>query len=119
MITTTSQLHKKSYVDDLLKSIQDEQTAIKLIKHKRAVCAEEGFYFAKFLSNRKVIFFSIPDHSGFGFLTILKYIKQGVMVNMLPRSFFSKTKKDKNIATFLTFLNICHENLLEQQFQIV
>ena len=50
---------------------------------------------------------------------ILKYIKQGVMGDMLPRSFFSKTKKDKNIATFFDFLNICHENLLEQQFQTV
>ena len=65
VITTTSQLHKKSYVDDLLKLIQDEQTAIKLIKHKRAVCAEEGFYFAKFLGNSKGIFLSIPDHNGF------------------------------------------------------
>ena len=38
------------YVDDLLKSVQDEQSVIKLMKDMTAMCVEEGFRLTKFVS---------------------------------------------------------------------
>ena len=49
------------YVDDLLKSFQDEQKAIKLIKDITAMCAKGGFWISKFVNNRKDVLLSIPE----------------------------------------------------------
>ena len=48
------------YVDDLLKSVQDKQATIKLMKDVTAMCEEGGFGFAKFVSNSKDVLVSIP-----------------------------------------------------------
>ena len=40
---TTRTLTKNSYVDDLLKSVNSENDAIKLIKNVRSMCNEGGF----------------------------------------------------------------------------
>ena len=48
------------YVDDLLKSVQDKQKAIKLMKDVTAMCAEGGFWLTKFVSNSKDVLVSIP-----------------------------------------------------------
>ena len=49
------------YTDDLFKSVQDEQTAIKLMKNITAMCAEEGFWLTKFASKSKDVLVSIPE----------------------------------------------------------
>ena len=49
------------YVDDLLKSVQDKQKAIKLMKDVTAMCAEGGFWLTKFVSNSNVVLVSIPE----------------------------------------------------------
>ena len=49
------------YVDDLLKSVQDEQQAIKLMKDVTAMCAEGGFRLTKFVSNSRDVLVSIPE----------------------------------------------------------
>ena len=49
------------YVDDLLKSVQDEQTAIKLMKDVTARCAEGELWFAKLVSNSKGVLVSISE----------------------------------------------------------
>ena len=48
------------YVDDLLKSVQDKQKAIKLMKHVTAMCVEGGFWLTKFVNNSKDVLVSIP-----------------------------------------------------------
>ena len=47
------------YVDDLLKSLDNEKEAIKLIKNVKAMCASGGFKLTKFLSNSKQVLQSI------------------------------------------------------------
>ena len=49
------------YVDDLLKSLQDKQATIKLMKDVTAMCEEGGFGLAKFVSNSKDVLVSIPE----------------------------------------------------------
>ena len=44
---------------------------------------------------------------------------QGVITDDVTWSFSSKTKKDKYITSLMIFVNIYHQNELEQQFQIV
>ena len=43
------------YGDDLLKSLDTERQAIKIIKNVKAVCASGGFKLTKFLSNNKQV----------------------------------------------------------------
>ena len=49
------------YVDDLLKSVDDEDKAIKLVKEVKAMCASGGFRLTKFLCNSKKVLQSIPE----------------------------------------------------------
>ena len=49
------------YVYNLLKSVQDDQTAIKLMKDVATICAEAGFQLIKFVSNSKDVLLSIPE----------------------------------------------------------
>ena len=46
-------LRENFYADDLLKSVNSENDAIKLIKNVRLMRNEEGFNLTKFVSNRK------------------------------------------------------------------
>ena len=54
-------LQNNFYVDDLLKSVDDEDKAIKLIKEVKAMCASGGFRLTKFLCNSKKVLQSIPE----------------------------------------------------------
>ncbi|XP_067685814.1 uncharacterized protein [Haliotis asinina] len=49
------------YVDDCLKSVKDDQTAVKLISDLQSVCAESGFNLTKFTCNSKEVLSSIPS----------------------------------------------------------
>ena len=50
---TARTIRENFYVDDLLKSVNSEDDAIKLIKNVRLKRNEEGFNLTKFVSNRK------------------------------------------------------------------
>ena len=54
-------LQDNFYVDDLLKSLDKEREAIKLIKNVKAMCASGGFKLTKFLSNNKQVLESIDE----------------------------------------------------------
>ena len=53
------------YVDDMLKSVSIEETAMKLIQIVRKICANRGFCQIKFVSNKKQVLASIlkDEHS--------------------------------------------------------
>ena len=57
----TETLQDNFYVDDLLKSLDNEREAIKLIKNVKAMCESGGFKLTKFLSNRKQVLQSIDE----------------------------------------------------------
>ena len=48
-------------VDDLLKSIEDLKTAIRLVHDMISICAQGGFKLTKFVSNKLDVLHSIPD----------------------------------------------------------
>ena len=54
-------LRNNFYVDDMLKSVLNEETAIKLIQGVRKICADGGFHLTKFVSNNKQVLASIPE----------------------------------------------------------
>ena len=54
-------LRKKNYKYDLLEQVQDEQTAVKLMKDVGAMCAGGSFHVTKFVSNIKDSLLSIPE----------------------------------------------------------
>ena len=54
-------LRSNFYVDDLLKSVKDEEIAVTLMKDVKAFCAEGGFHLTKFVSNSKHVLLSIPE----------------------------------------------------------
>ena len=54
-------LQDNFYVDNLLKSLDNEMEAIKLIKNVKAMCASGGFKLTKFLSNSKQVLQSIDE----------------------------------------------------------
>ena len=54
-------LRSNFYVDDLLKSVKDEEIAVTLIKDVKALYAEGGFHLTKFVSNSKHVLLSIPE----------------------------------------------------------
>ena len=58
---TAPTLRENFYVDDLLKSVNSEDDAIKLIKNVRSMCNEGGFNLTKFISNSKKVLHSIPE----------------------------------------------------------
>ena len=49
------------YVDDLLKSVDTEESAIQLIKDVKEICKIGGFNLTKFTSNNKSVLQSIPE----------------------------------------------------------
>ena len=54
-------LRNNFYVDDRLKSVSNEETAIKLIRCVRKICADGGFHLTKFVSYNKQVLASIPE----------------------------------------------------------
>ena len=57
----TETLQDNFYVDDLLKSLDNERQAIELTKNVKAMCASGGFKLTKFLSNNKQVLHSIDE----------------------------------------------------------
>ena len=55
-------LERNFYVDDLLKSVEDENTAVILVKDVTAMCKDGGFTLTKFISNNEVVLKSIDDN---------------------------------------------------------
>ena len=49
------------YLDDMLKSVSNEETAIKLIQGVRKICADGDFHLTKFVSNNKQVLAFIPE----------------------------------------------------------
>ena len=49
------------YADDLLRSVQDKQTEIKLMKDVTAMCAEGGFRLTKFVKNNEDVLVFISE----------------------------------------------------------
>ncbi|XP_046567991.1 uncharacterized protein LOC124276394 [Haliotis rubra] len=49
------------YVDDCLKSVSTEDTAVKLVDNLRSACEEGGFQLTKFTSNNRNVLNSIPS----------------------------------------------------------
>ena len=54
-------LNRNFYVDDLLKSVKDVKTAIRLLHNVISMCADDGFRLTKFVSNRIEVLDSIPE----------------------------------------------------------
>ena len=52
---------KNFYVDDLLKSVEDEYTK-DLIRRIQKICSAGGFNFTKFISNNILVLMSIPEN---------------------------------------------------------
>ena len=50
------------YVDALLKSVETEELAVRLIRDVKAMCQAGGFNVAKFMSNKKVVIQSVPEY---------------------------------------------------------
>ena len=48
-------------MDELLKPVEDEESAIHLIKKKRSMCLEGGFNVIKFSSNTKRVLLSLKN----------------------------------------------------------
>ena len=55
-------LHHNFYVDDLLKSMRDLESAKQLVKNVISMCKSGGFHLTKFISNNKELLLSIPEH---------------------------------------------------------
>ena len=53
---------KNFYVDDLLKSVEDEEYAKVLIRRVQKTCNAGGFNLTKFISNNKLVLMSIPEN---------------------------------------------------------
>ena len=58
---TASTLRENFYVDYLLKFVNSEDNAIKLIKTVRSICNEGGFIVTNFVSNSKKVLHSVPE----------------------------------------------------------
>ena len=54
-------LTKNFYVDDMLKSVSNEKTGIKVIQSVRKICADGGFHLTRFVSNKMQVLASIPE----------------------------------------------------------
>ena len=55
-------LRNNFYVDDLLKSIEDESTATSLLPRLQGMCASAGFNLTKVVSNSTNVIKSVPTH---------------------------------------------------------
>ena len=58
-VATTIQ--RNFYVDDCLKSVPDEQTAVKMIKDLQAACQKGGFNLTKFCCTSHVVMNAVPE----------------------------------------------------------
>ena len=58
---TARTIRENFYVDDLLKSVNSEDDAIKLINNVRSMCNEQGFNLTEFVNNSKKVLQSIPE----------------------------------------------------------
>ena len=54
-------LKNNFYVDDMLKSVENEDKAIRLMKDVKSMCQEGGFNLTKFASNSKNVLQSIQE----------------------------------------------------------
>ena len=50
------------YVDDLLKSVETEESAVRLIRDVKAMCQAGGFNLTKFILNKKKAIQSVPEY---------------------------------------------------------
>ena len=57
----TDTLRRNVYVDELLKSVRDINTALCLLHKVITLCAEGDFWLTKFVSNKAVVLKSIPE----------------------------------------------------------
>ena len=57
----TDTLRRNVYVDELLKSVRDVNTALFLLHKVIRLCAEGDFWLTKFVSNKAVVLKSIPE----------------------------------------------------------
>ena len=55
-------LHHNFYVDDLLKSIEDLDSAKRLVKDVINMCKSGGFYLTKFIFNNKELLLTVPEN---------------------------------------------------------
>ena len=56
-------LNRNFYVDDLLRSVKDVKTAIRLLHDVTSMCADGGFWLTKLVSNRTEVLDSIPEEA--------------------------------------------------------
>ena len=59
-------LHHNFYVDDLLKSIRDLDSAKQLVKDVIIMWKSGGFHLTKFIFNNKGLLFSVPENQMMG-----------------------------------------------------
>ena len=52
---------KNVYAYDLLKSVENEEYAVELIKRVNEICIAGGLYLTKFISIKKNVFMKLPD----------------------------------------------------------
>lgn len=53
-------IRRNVYVDDCIRSVEDEQTAIELTQGLSEACAHGGFNLTKFISNSRAVLESVP-----------------------------------------------------------
>ena len=67
-------LRNSFYLDGMLKSVSNEETAIKMMQGVEKTCADGDFHLTKFISNSKYVLPSIPeDERRKGVLEDLKF----------------------------------------------
>ena len=49
-------------MDDLLKSVENEESAVRLISDVKAMCQNGSFNLTKFISNKKKVIQSVPEY---------------------------------------------------------
>ena len=54
--------HYTFYVDDLHKSVETEELAVRLIRDVKAICQAGDFNLTKFISNKRVVIRSVPEY---------------------------------------------------------
>ena len=59
---TSKTLLHNFYVDDLLKLVETEESAVKLIRDIKAMCQAGGFNLTKFISNKKKVIQPVPEY---------------------------------------------------------
>ena len=54
-------LQRSFYVDDMVKSVENKEVAIKLVKNVIGICQKVGFKLTKFISNSREVLTTIPE----------------------------------------------------------